>query len=170
MLELRSSCFVSMAWDDQSEEPEPVTHQFDGIWDTGATGTLISANVVERCDLKQTGVATIYTANGDEDTVPTYLINLGLPSQVVIVGLPVALGSFGDADVPDRDGRHHQGRLRGQQLGREDFVLISRSLPGRDRLRQGRGTFQAKAALPSVEPAPSQPHPAPALPRLRGSS
>ncbi len=99
MLELRSSCFVSMAWDDQSEEPEPVTHQFDGIWDTGATGTLISANVVERCDLKQTGVATIYTANGDEDTVPTYLINLGLPSQVVIVGIPVALGSFGDADV-----------------------------------------------------------------------
>ncbi len=99
MLELRSACFVSMAWDNQSDEPEPAAHQFDGIWDTGATGSLISANVVERCDLKQTGVATIRTANGNEDTVPTYVINLRLPNQVVVMGIPVALGSFGDADV-----------------------------------------------------------------------
>ena len=79
--------------------PEPAAHQFDGIWDTGATGSLISANVVERCDLKQTGVATIRTANGNEDTVPTYIVNLRLPNQVVVMGIPVARGSFGDADV-----------------------------------------------------------------------
>ena len=99
MLELRSACFVSMAWDNESDEPEPAAHQFDGIWDTGATGSLISANVVERCDLKQTGVATIRTANGNEDTVPTYIVNLRLPNQVVVMGIPVARGSFGDADV-----------------------------------------------------------------------
>ena len=88
-----------MAWDNESDEPEPAAHQFDGIWDTGATGSLISANVVERCDLKQTGVATIRTANGNEDTVPTYIVNLRLPNQVVVMGIPVARGSFGDADV-----------------------------------------------------------------------
>lgn len=97
--ELRSTCRVSMAWDNQSDQPEPEEHRFHGIWDTGATGTLISETVVERCGLKQTGLAIIRTANGNEDRVPTYVINLRLPNHVVVVGVPVALGSFGNADV-----------------------------------------------------------------------
>ena len=97
--ELRSTCHVSMAWDNQSDQPEPEEHRFHGIWDTGATGTLISETVVERCGLKQTGLAIIRTANGNEDRVPTYVINLRLPNHVVVVGVPVALGSFGNADV-----------------------------------------------------------------------
>lgn len=88
-----------MAWDNQSDQPEPEEHRFHGIWDTGATGTLISETVVERCGLKQTGLAIIRTANGNEDRVPTYVINLRLPNHVVVVGVPVALGSFGNADV-----------------------------------------------------------------------
>ena len=85
--ELRSTCHVSMAWDNQSDQPEPEEHRFHGIWDTGATGTLISETVVERCGLKQTGLAIIRTANGNEDRVPTYVINLRLPNHVVVVGV-----------------------------------------------------------------------------------
>ncbi len=97
--ELRSACFVSLAWDSTGDDPEPNVHEFEGIWDTGATVSLISRTVVGTCNLQQTGLATIQTASGHEDTVPTYVINLGLPNNIVVTGIPVALGSFGDADV-----------------------------------------------------------------------
>jgi hypothetical protein len=42
----------------------PEVKNFVGIWDTGATGTMISLNVVNALGLIPTGKTNVYTASG----------------------------------------------------------------------------------------------------------
>ena len=53
------------------------------IWDTGATGSVITTDVVKKLMLFPTGMAQIHTANGTA-TRQTYTINIGLPNNVLI--------------------------------------------------------------------------------------
>lgn len=65
--------------------PGPVA-QVGCIWDTGATGTAITQNVVDRLGLIPTGMAKVSTASG-ESTTSTYLINIMLPNRVGFAGV-----------------------------------------------------------------------------------
>lgn len=67
-----------------------------GIWDTGATGTVITPKVVESCGLKQTGMAEVQHADG-KTVKPTYMISLYLPNKVVIPQIKVSEGNLGDS-------------------------------------------------------------------------
>lgn len=60
--------------------------KFNAIWDTGATNTAISSEVVKKCGLIPTGKAISNTANG-QCQVNTYLIDIGLPNNVNINGV-----------------------------------------------------------------------------------
>ena len=53
------------------------------IWDTGATGSVITSDVVKKLFLFPTGMAQVHTANGTA-TRQTYTVNIGLPNNVVI--------------------------------------------------------------------------------------
>ena len=93
--------------------------EFDALWDTGATGSVISQRVVDACGLQPTGTRKVYHAQGEADDVPAFLINIGLPNNVEIHGLPVIFGvlqgvsvligmdiiGMGDFAVTNRDGR-----------------------------------------------------------------
>jgi predicted aspartyl protease len=61
--------------------PRPQLHQFDAVWDTGATGTVISQSVADACGLKPISMAKVHTANG-ECICEVYLINILLPNGV----------------------------------------------------------------------------------------
>ncbi|MFQ5431819.1 MAG: hypothetical protein ACE5EN_04845 [Nitrospinota bacterium] len=68
----------------------PVFTQFQGIWDTGATGTVITEKVVNALNLKQIGVKKVIGVNS-EDIVPTYLVNIYLPNKVFFLPLRLQL-------------------------------------------------------------------------------
>jgi hypothetical protein len=57
-----------------------------GIWDTGATGSVITTDVVRALGLVPTGFTQVHTANGIRPT-PTYQIDMILPNGVGISGI-----------------------------------------------------------------------------------
>ncbi len=77
--------------------------RYDGLWDTGATGTVISQRVVDECSLKPTGKTEAKTAGGNIHA-PTFLISLRLPQGVVINNvrvsqLPIAVDMLIGMDI-----------------------------------------------------------------------
>ena len=78
--------------------PYPKLVQFEGVWDTGATGSVISQKVVDDCGLKPIGMARVHTAGG-ECNCEVYLINILLPNQVGFPNVRVTKADMGGTDV-----------------------------------------------------------------------
>ncbi len=97
--DLKTPCGVSIVFDpkDSASTKHPIT-QFNGLWDTGATGSAISKNIVEKLGLKPTGVAKVFHADG-ESMVNTYLINIYLPNKVAIPAVRVTEGTLTGFDL-----------------------------------------------------------------------
>lgn len=58
------------------------------IWDTGATGSVITKKISKALGLIPTGFAQVNTANG-QVTQNTFTIDVGLPNGVIIQGITV---------------------------------------------------------------------------------
>jgi predicted aspartyl protease len=83
----------------KNEKDQPTRYKFIAIWDTGATGTVISPNVVEKCNLKPIGKCNSHTAS-DTVIANVYLISIELPNKVIIPNLRVSEGNLpGEADI-----------------------------------------------------------------------
>lgn len=95
---LTSDCGVCEAYDPLSGKKHPEIKKFVGIWDTGASATVITKNVVDALGLKPIGKTKIRHANG-EATVNMYYVNLFLPNQVAFKFIRVTEGILGDADI-----------------------------------------------------------------------
>jgi len=92
---LESDIIVSKAYDPDTTPMDQVTHrQYTAIWDTGATGTVISPKVVQELGLVITGQQTAQSV-GIKKQLNTYLVNLVLPHKVAIMGVPVMESEFG---------------------------------------------------------------------------
>ena len=85
---LKTGCGVSEAYDDSFGGIPPAVLQYEAIWDTGATGTVITSKVVNDLGLKPTGFVTLNHAGGS-DRVNTYLVNVYLPNKICVVGVQV---------------------------------------------------------------------------------
>ena len=70
----------------------------NALWDTGATGTCISHEVVQMLGLIPTGMMTIKTASGSED-VNTYALDIVLPNNVGIKGVRVCDSAIGEQGI-----------------------------------------------------------------------
>ncbi len=57
--------------------------EYNAIWDTGATNTVVTRKIVKDCGLKQVGVITMNTTNGNRLS-KQYLISLFLPNSVAV--------------------------------------------------------------------------------------
>lgn len=73
-------------------------HLFKAIWDTGATHSVITKAVVDKLNLKPTGVAEIHAVNNKKDC-HTYVINLRLPNRLMIPKLNVAMVDVHGSDL-----------------------------------------------------------------------
>lgn len=65
------------------------------LWDTGATNSNISMDVVQQLELIPTGKMRVYTPSGTSDR-NTYLVDVMLPSNVPIMDLMVCDSEIGD--------------------------------------------------------------------------
>lgn len=73
--------------------------EYNALWDTGATGSVITRKVVDECGLKPISRATIHHANGTSETL-VYLVSIFLPNNVCFNSLRVSEGKLaGDTEV-----------------------------------------------------------------------
>lgn len=80
------------------ETIEKEVQQFIGVWDTGATNTVISKKIVDAVGLKPTGQTKVNTPAGD-DYQNTYLVNLTLPMGFMFPNLMVTEGKMAGVDA-----------------------------------------------------------------------
>ena len=72
---------------------------FKAIWDTGATNSVITENVVKKASLTPTGMVNSYGVHG-QSQVNTYIVDVGLPNHVCVTNVKVSEGKLmGDIDV-----------------------------------------------------------------------
>ena len=81
-----------------SDNPKKQAHTYSAIWDTGATGTVISKRVIEQCGLVPTGMTQVATAGGIFP-VNTYIVDIMLPNNVIFPNLNVTTGDLNGTDV-----------------------------------------------------------------------
>ena len=95
---LESKVGVTGPYLPSSGNPEPRIVEFDAIWDTGATGSVITNNVVLALQLKPVDRQTVQTANGEREA-NVYLVNLHLPNNVGVTLVRVTDGNMVGTDV-----------------------------------------------------------------------
>ncbi len=96
---LITACHVCTAFNPEKDKgPHPETKQYMGLWDTGATGSVIAKKVVDELGLKPISYREVYTASGC-DHVPAYLVNILLPNNVGFGPLLVTEGVLNSCDV-----------------------------------------------------------------------
>lgn len=95
---LKSPCGISAAWRPRSDIAKPRLVEFDAIWDTGATNSVITQAAANDCGLTPTGIAKVHGVHGERQ-VETYFVNIALPNNVEFTGIRVTKGDLGDANI-----------------------------------------------------------------------
>jgi predicted aspartyl protease len=88
---------VIQAFDSTGKNPAQFK-EYKGIWDTGATGTVITQKVIDDCGLKPISMTKAHGADGEYDT-EVYLIDLHVPNGVLFNSLRVTKGKLKGVDL-----------------------------------------------------------------------
>lgn len=83
---------------EQAQANIPNILEVTAIWDTGATGTVITKEVADKLGLRPIGMKMVAHANGTAE-VNEYLVNIALPNQVIVAGIRVTEGKLQGAEV-----------------------------------------------------------------------
>lgn len=90
---------VAEAFDPATNLHPEALRTFQCIWDTGATNSVITQNVVSQCLLRPTGMVDVSTPKGSYRT-ETFLVNILLPNHVGFSSVRVSKGELtGGYDV-----------------------------------------------------------------------
>lgn len=97
---LQTNCHACAAFDPAvvAEKDRPPLFEFIAIWDTGASGSAVTQDVVDRCGLKPIGITQVHGVHGMQQ-VPQFLVNLGLPNGVGVIGIKATLGQLRGAHI-----------------------------------------------------------------------
>lgn len=95
---LKNRCAISQAFDPAGGGPPPPVVELDAIWDTGATNSVITQEVVDSCGLAPISMVQTHGVHGSE-IAEVYLVNIYLPNQVVFSAIGVTKGKLIDAQV-----------------------------------------------------------------------
>lgn len=95
---LQSQVGVSLPVVDGADKKKNVAEKFIGIWDTGATSSMITEKIVKALDLRPIGMTLVHTASGS-DNLNQYLVNIALPCGVMIRNLKVTEGKLFETDI-----------------------------------------------------------------------
>ena len=73
--------------------------EFEAVWDTGATKSVITEKVISQCGLRPSGMVKMHGVTGTA-IVETYLVKVGLPNNVFVGGVIAAKADLvGSQDV-----------------------------------------------------------------------
>lgn len=94
---LMNTVTVHQAFDPVGQKVPP-GFNFNGLWDTGATNTVITQQVVDACGLSPIGFTNICHANG-ADVVEVYLVAIMLPNGTGFPSVRVTKGQLTGTDM-----------------------------------------------------------------------
>lgn len=89
---------ISEVFQVDGDIPRPAIKTYSGIWDTGATGSVITKRVVDDLGLVPIGKVLVNTAGG-QHSQNKYLISVNLPCGVQILGLSVTEAPLAGCDA-----------------------------------------------------------------------
>jgi len=98
---LQSEVQIGPAFDQGSvtaDDARSCAHTYTGLWDTGATGCVVSQRVIDECGLVPIGMTKVYHADGDALS-PVYRVSLFLPNRVASPEVRVTRGILSSCDV-----------------------------------------------------------------------
>ena len=97
---LDTPCGISQGFDPASGAVPPKVSEFKALWDTGATSTVITQNVVDACGLSPVGLTKVEGLNSSS-MAERYLVNVALPNGVGFMHVSVIKGNLpsGGCDV-----------------------------------------------------------------------
>ena len=97
---LMRDCKVCAAFDPDAvaADFEPPFIAFDALWDTGATATVVTQNVVDRCGLQPMGQERVRHGGG-EDICDVYYLSVELPGAFRIKNVRVTKLKVAGADL-----------------------------------------------------------------------
>jgi hypothetical protein len=125
--------------------------EFNAIWDTGATNSVITQAVIDGCGLAPTGMAQVHGVHGIQPT-ETYLVNIALPNGVTFMSLRVSKGSIRDADVLIGMDIINQGDFSVTNCdGHSQFSYRTPSIEHIDYVGQAKALRQAQQAQPHLQ-------------------
>ena len=95
--ELKSPVKVAAAALDWTKPPDKVS-DVQAIWDTGATGSVITQAVVDKLEIHPITMTMVHGV-GSQELSPVFLVDFYLPMGVCVRGLNVTLGKLVGADA-----------------------------------------------------------------------
>lgn len=81
-----------------NKQKDQIAGTYRALWDTGATSSFITEQVVKDIGLNPIGMARINHAGGSQDC-PTYLVSLWLPNRVCLPSIRVTQGNLKDVGL-----------------------------------------------------------------------
>ena len=90
---LETECHACAAFDPHTtpEHQRPTLEKFTAIWDTGATGSVITQDVVDRCGLKPVTMTKVHGVGGVH-LAEVFVVNIMLPNAVGFSNVSVTKG------------------------------------------------------------------------------
>lgn len=111
---LNTQVWFSVAFIPSQETTQPEIKEFVGLWDTGASASVISHEVVQQLGLIPISQQRVMHAQG-EGLANVYKVNIFLPNQIMIPNVRVTEGrinligmdiiGLGDFALSNRDGK-----------------------------------------------------------------
>ncbi len=95
---LCTTCAIYEAFDPTATNNPKRPQKVNVLWDTGASGSVIDATVARRLGLTPVSRAQVCHANGTA-IVNVYIVNIELPSSIMIPMLTVTEGNLSGIDV-----------------------------------------------------------------------
>lgn len=95
---LLTTCGICFPFLPQKTMQTPPIRWVNGLWDTGATNSVINESIAKELGLKPIGIAKVHHANG-ESIVNKYLVNIVLPNKMMLPMITVTEGKLSGTDV-----------------------------------------------------------------------
>jgi len=96
--DIKTSCGIDVPISQPIKTNQSELKGLRGLWDTGATATVISKEVANQLGLMPSNYATVHHANG-QSSVPVYYVSVFLPCGVVFPCVRVTEGILSGCDV-----------------------------------------------------------------------
>lgn len=97
---LKTQVKIMPAFDPTITTVHPVGKEFFGIWDTGATNTVITRKVVDELNLKPCGMVLVgHAGQTGKDMCDAFMVNVRLPNNVGVFNLKVTQMNLTGVDV-----------------------------------------------------------------------
>ncbi len=108
---------------EEAQAQKPKILEYVGIWDTGATNSVITKKVADDLNLKPINVAEVHHAAGIS-IANVYFVNIILPNSVTVAQVRVTEGQLiAPKNIPEKD--HAQVLIGMDIIGMGDFVVTN---------------------------------------------